>query len=393
MAADVIVPEVGELGMDVTFVRWLKEPGDEVVVGDPLFEVDTDKSIMTVEAYAAGTLVETTVGEGDIVTPRQVIGHILAPGEVRSIPPATTAPTPGASAGAVESSSAAPADTFSSTRSAVGTSIGASPRARRAAQELGVDLAALKGNGPGGLVTEADVLAAAQSVGRSQHTDDAATDRLVGPEDRAARARRATAEMTSRAWSTVPHFYLQVDADVEVALDLARPTPLLCAAVARALARHPECNLEWRDDVPERRSRVDLGLLVDTPMGLLIGVIADADRLSLADMAEAVGAAAARAQSGRLESIDAGHRSLTISNLGMYPVDRFAAVISAPDILTLAVGRVRTEPRWQGSAFVPRRAVTLTLTADHRAIDGAAAARFLATLESLLRDPIAEGLA
>jgi pyruvate dehydrogenase E2 component (dihydrolipoamide acetyltransferase) len=132
---------------------------------------------------------------------------------------------------------------------------------------------------------------------------------------------------------------------------------------------------------------------VDAPSGLLITVVGDAASLTLADMTEAVAATAARARSGRLEAVDAGPRSLTISNLGMYPVDRFAPVITAPDVLTLAVGRVRTEPRWQGSTFMPRRVVTLTLAADHRAIDGALAARFLSTLEAVLRDPIKEGLA
>ena len=163
------------------------------------------------------------------------------------------------------------------------------------------------------------------------------------------KARRAVADVTSRSWQSIPHFYLQLEADVQAALELAKPTPLICASVAQALARHPECNLRWDGDTPVQRDGVDLGLLVDTPAGLLITVIGEAQDLDLADMAEAIRAAAERARSGKLSAADLGPRSLTVSNLGMYAVDRFAAVISTPDVLTLAVGRTRTVPRWGGS--------------------------------------------
>jgi pyruvate dehydrogenase E2 component (dihydrolipoamide acetyltransferase) len=211
--------------------------------------------------------------------------------------------------------------------------------------------------------------------------------------DRASRARRATAELTAASWRTIPHFYLELEAELEAGLALARPTPLVCAAAARALLRHPECNLEWSGDRLVPRQRVDLGLLVDTPDGLLISVVRDAADLDLAAMAEAVTAASDRARAGILGPADLGTRSLTVSNLGMHPVDRFSAVIPAPDILALAVGRVRTVARWQGSSFEPRRVVSLTLSVDHRALDGSAAARLLADLEALLRDPASEGLA
>ena len=215
----------------------------------------------------------------------------------------------------------------------------------------------------------------------------------AAPTDAAERARRAVADLTTRSWQTVPHFYLQLEADVQTGLGLAKPTPLLCAAVAQALARHPECNLGWQDDRPIPRDGVDLGLLIDAPAGLLIAVINEAQDLDLADMADAIKAAADRARSGTLSAADLGARSLTVSNLGMYAVDRFAAVIPTPDVLTLAVGRTRTVPRWEGTSFTPRKVIDLTLSVDHRALDGAAAARFMSTLESVLADPVAEGLA
>jgi pyruvate dehydrogenase E2 component (dihydrolipoamide acetyltransferase) len=251
------------------------------------------------------------------------------------------------------------------------------------AKKLGVDPEGLSGSGPDGLITEADVRAAAEGTREVEPAAISVTEK----------ARRATAALTTASWQSIPHFYLELEAEVERALELAKPTPLICAAVAQALVRHPECNLAWDGDVPVRRETVDLGLLVDTPHGLLITVIKDAQDLDLADMAEAVRAAAERARAGKLAATDLGPRSLTVSNLGMYSVDRFAAVLPKPDILTLAVGRTRTVPRPHGSAFAPGRVVDLTLSVDHRALDGATAGRFLTGLEAVLADPVAEGLA
>ena len=401
MASDVIVPEVGELGMDVTFVRWLKEAGEEVAIGDPLFEVDTEKSVMVVEAYAAGTLSDVRASEGDIVAPRDVIGRILSPGEPPDAGTAEPAPSnhPPASrlesvAGAVDSSSAAPAHDSASPDDAappqrIGgrSGSGVSPRARRVAGQLGVDLGTIKGSGPDGLITESDVRAADASDDATRASSEAET------RDPRARARKAVADLTTASWQTIPHFFLQLEADIERGLELARPTPLICASVAQALLRHPECNLRWDGDTPMPRESVDLGLLVDAPAGLLIAVIKDAQEMDLADMADAIRAAAERARRGTLATADMGPRSLTVSNLGMYAVDRFSAVIPRPDILTLAVGRTRVAPRWNGSRFEPGRVVDLTLSVDHRALDGAAAARFMTSLEAILRDPVAEGLA
>ena len=189
------------------------------------------------------------------------------------------------------------------------------------------------------------------------------------------------------AWRTIPHFYLRLGADVTAAVGEARPTTLICAAAVRALARHPECNLEWEGTELVRRDRLDLGLLVDTPRGLLLPRVVNADRLTLADLDVAIDAAVTRARTGTLKTVDFGPRSLTVSNLGMFAVDSFAGVIAAPDVMLLSVGRFRTVPVWDGQAFEPRQVVELTLSVDHRAIDGADAGRFLTTLESLLREP------
>jgi pyruvate dehydrogenase E2 component (dihydrolipoamide acetyltransferase) len=402
MASDVIVPEVGELGMEVTFVRWLKAAGDQVAVGDPLFEVDTEKSVMVVEAYSKGVLVDLAAKDGDLVAPRQVIARLLAPDEplTSTIPPVSVPAHPSSieperPSGAVASSAGPAVDPGSEGSEDVParaprSSMAMSPRARRVAKELGADPATIRGTGPDGIITEADVRAAV-SPPAAAHPHPPAQEPSL--QLRSERARRAIAELTSSSWRSIPHFFLQLDADVEDALGLAKPTPLICAAVAQALSRHGECNLRWEGDTPVPRDTVDLGLLVDSPKGLLITVLADAQDMDLADMADAVRDAAERGRRGKLGAIDMRPRSLTVSNLGMYPVDRFTAVIPAPDILTLAVGRTRTVPRWDGGSFLPRRVMGLSLSVDHRALDGAAAARFMATLEEVLSDPAAAGLA
>jgi pyruvate dehydrogenase E2 component (dihydrolipoamide acetyltransferase) len=148
--------------------------------------------------------------------------------------------------------------------------------------------------------------------------------------------------------------------------------------------QHPECNVAWQGEVLVKRKTVDLGLLVDTPDGLMLTTIRDADGLDLANMKEAVAAAVARARAGVLGAGDLASRSLTISNLGMYAIDGFSSVIRAPDPMSLAVGRVRTVPRWDGVGWSSARVLPLTLSVDHRALDGASAARLLTTLEATL---------
>jgi pyruvate dehydrogenase E2 component (dihydrolipoamide acetyltransferase) len=398
VAVDVVVPEVGEVGGDLTFVGWLKQEGDQVRAGEPIFEIDTGKATVEIEALADGTLVGLSVGSGEIVQPRQVIGRILVEGE-QDLPTSTTA-----GPGAVSSSPAPlPADSHTDERAAraiptaaepqpvARAPVGASPRARRLAAEAGIDLASIIGSGPDGMVTERDVQSAVDArAGWGEEvrvTSPSATAPSIAPADVAERARRAVADRTLGAWRQIPHFYLSLEADVTQTFGLARPTVVTVAAFARALAAHPECNLEWKGDSVVRRTTVDLGLLVDTPHGLLLPAVRDADHLDLAALAAALEAAVARARAGSLSSGDLAPRSATISNLGMFAVDRFAAVIAAPDPLTLAVGRARTAPRWNGAGWSPATVVDLTLSVDHRALSGAAAGRLLSTLEAILGDP------
>ena len=387
MPIDVVVPEVGEVGMDVTLARWLKAPGDEVRVGDVLFEIDTAKTVVDIEAFADGTLLERLVDEGDIVTPRQVVARIMPPGERLAFDASEALAGPAASTPAATAVSdpvpASPVAISQPRHSAPGAS--ASPKARRVAAELGVELEGIVGSGPNGLVTEGDVRKRASDASRTAGT--APSREPLDDDGRVERARRATAEITTRSWTSTPHYYIGVEVDVTGALQTSKPTVAIVAGFAQALAAHPECNIRWDGTAVVPRGSIDIGVLVDTPTGLMVAVVRDADRLDLAETAEAVRAAVARARTHALNPADAGPRSMTISNLGMHSVDRFAAVLVPPDALTLAVGRVRMAPRWDGTAFQPRQVVDLTLSVDHRALDGAVAARLLSSLERILTDP------
>jgi pyruvate dehydrogenase E2 component (dihydrolipoamide acetyltransferase) len=319
MAIEVVVPEVGEAGMEITFAGWLLQDGDAVEIGDALFEIDTSKATLEVEAFAAGTLSGLRVREGEVVEAGQVVAVLLADGERPE--PAQAAP---------------PADTA---------------------------------NG-----------------------DPAGADQPTEADTRRARVRAAVAAMTTRSWTTVPHFHLTLEADVTEALQRLRPTVAIARGIVASLEAHPECNLRWTSEGKlERRSGVDLGLLVDTPAGLLITAVRDAHRLDAEGLAAQLAAAGERARSGSLRPEDQGARSVSFSNLGMFAVDRFEGVIAAPDVLLLSAGRVRTGPRLRDGEWVARSLVNLTLSVDHRALDGADGARLAGTLEALLAD--AEALA
>jgi pyruvate dehydrogenase E2 component (dihydrolipoamide acetyltransferase) len=395
MAVQVVVPEVGEVGMEVTFVRWLKADGDAVHEGDPLFEVDTDKSILEVQAVADGILSDIRVHEGDLVSPHGVIALLRRAeeaeaaedqGVARSAPPEPAEDHAPAAARDRGAPSAAYGEA-SGPQAKRGANV--SPRARLVAERRGLDVTSIVGTGPGGMVVVGDVKAAAarqQPVPAEPHPSSvpAAPMPSAADADRAERIRQGMAELTVSSWRTIPHFYLHLDADVTAAVDKARPTAILAAAAVEALRRHPECNLEWRDGRPAPRQGVDLGLLVDTPQGLMLPAVRWAERLSLEGLAAAIAEATARARAGALVAEDYGPRSLTLSNLGMFAVDSFEGVIASPDVLLLAVGRIRVSPRWDGEIFRPRKLVTLSLSVDHRALSGAAAGRFLATLETIL---------
>ena len=378
------MPALGMAQETGKVLRWLKAEGDEVAKGEPLMEVETDKVTVEIEAPTDGLLAGLRAAEGADVPVGEAVAVILAPGE--ALPENGSAP-------AVEQSPAAAAPASVARVEAPEQEARrrlASPKARRLAAEQGIDLDALaEGSGPGGAVVAADVA-----------SSPAPAPAAVAPggEQPLSRIWSIMAERTAQSWTSAPHFYLLREADAgrlaswrAVARDrLGRDvsvTDLLVRATAAALARHPQANAAWDDGSIRLNDEVNVGLAVAVEDGLVVPVIHGADRLGLAEIAARREDVVSRAREGTLRPEDVERGTFTISNLGMYGVDAFNAVVNAPQAAILAVGRIveRVVPV-DGSPGV-RPMIALTLSCDHRVIDGARAAQFLSELAALIEEP------
>jgi pyruvate dehydrogenase E2 component (dihydrolipoamide acetyltransferase) len=379
VATVIVMPALGMAQETGTLVRWLHQPGERVTRGEPLMTVETDKAVVEIEAPATGILGQPLIKEGETVPVGRAIGHILAPGE-----PAPSPPLP-RQAGEGDGAAAA-GDTLPPPGRMAGVGVLASPKARRLAAERGLDLASIAGSGPDGAVTAADLA-------------------RVGPAPPAAAAAptggriwRLMAERTTASWTTAPHFFLtrEVDAGRLVAWRraLARRelevtySDLLVHLTAACLRRHPLMNATWRDGRPLPREEVNVCLAVAVDDGLVAPVIAAADRLSLAEISSVRRRLTERARAGRLAPADLDGGTFTISNLGMYGVDAFSAILNGSQAGILAVGRIvdQVVPVEGRPEVRPRMA--LVLSCDHRQIDGARAARFLGELAELIEEPL-----
>ena len=427
MPTNVIMPAL-ELAQETGKVlRWMKAPGDTVRKGEPIVEIETDKVTVEIEAPASGILSSVTAQEGDVVPVGQTIALIAAAGEVATA--ATLSPVgrgqgEGARAEGIKASPLArkiaeehgvdlariktasgkieKADVLAFVESQKVTAPGngaavrlvaASPKARRLAVERGVELGAVRGSGPGGAVLTVDVPVA-----------PVATPPLTLPSPQrgegVSTVWRLMAERMTASWTTAPHFYLVREVNVArlVAwLGTARKqtgarityTDLLVKLVAATLAQHPRVNVSWKDGALERHAEINIGLAVALEDGLVVPVIARADTLGLKDIAARREDVVARAQAGKLRPADIQGGVFTISNLGMYGVDAFSAIVNPPQAAILAVGRIadRVVPVNGQPAVQPT--MTLTLSCDHRALDGARGAQFLGALADLIEEPLA----
>jgi pyruvate dehydrogenase E2 component (dihydrolipoamide acetyltransferase) len=364
MPAEVIMPALGMAQETGKVVRWLKEDGAQVTKGEPLLEVETDKVTVEIEAPADGTLAGLAVPEGDEVPVGSVIALVLAEGEqLAELPDPAQGPAgeaPPATAAAV-----ATAPPQESRRRRL-----ASPRARRLAEARGVDLAGVVGSGPGGAVVAADLETAEPS-----------------PAPAVGSVWRLMAERMTRAWQEVPQFVLARDVDARRLLRRDggfSVTDLLVEASARALARHPRLTTSWHDGGLVAGEGVNVGIAVATDDALVVPVIHHADRLALAEISARRGELAEAARAGTLRPEDVQGGTFTISNLGMYGVDAFQAIVNPPQAAILAVGRIVERPVAVDGAVAARPVLTLTLSFDHRVVDGARGAEFLDTLASLI---------
>jgi pyruvate dehydrogenase E2 component (dihydrolipoamide acetyltransferase) len=425
MPATVIMPAL-ELAQETgKILKWLKSPGDSVSKGEPIVEIETDKVTVEVEAPASGVLREVSAQPGDVVPVGKTIALIFAPGEARaptaesevaavrhtgaaatpSVPPAVKA-SPlarklaeqhGVDLAAVKTARGRveKADVLSHVegrRGAAGNGApaparvaAASPKARRLAAERGVDLRVVRGSGPGGAVLAADVPAAAQPAAAAPGVSN---------------VWRIMAERMTASWTTAPHFYLVREVDVSRLVTWRERaskqtgarltyTDLLVRVVAAALVQHPRVNVSWKDGTIAQHAAINIGLAVAIDDGLVVPVLHRADTLSLAEIATRREDLVARAQAGKLRPADIQGGSFTISNLGMYGVDAFNAIVNPPQAAILAVGRIADRVVAVNGQAAVRPTMMLTLSCDHRALDGARGAQFIGALADLIEEPLA----
>ncbi len=441
MAEEVVMPQLGLTMTEGTLVRWLKREGENVAKGEPLIEVQSDKVTMEVESIGSGMLGGIRVQEGEVVPVGQTVAYLLEPGEeVPEGEPEKTAPPP-------PQPEAAPGPTAAVPRES-GERVKASPAAKRVAKERGVDLAAVMGTGTGGRIVEADVVAAAEKAaqpvvegrvkasplakkiakergldlkriagtgpgGRIVKRDVLAVAAAPAPTPAAMVAtegeliplsgiKKVTAERMLESFRTAPHFYLTAEVDAGNLVELRRRllpgveertgvrlslTDLMIRIVALALREHPAANALWTGEAIQRASQANVGLAIAAPSGLLVPVIHEADKMTISEVATRRQDLVERARSGKLALEDFEGGTFTLTNLGMYGIDVFNAILNPPQATILAVGRIADRPAVRDGQIVARPLMYVTLSSDHRQLDGVEAAQFLQRIRELVEDP------
>src|SRR3954447_19670316 len=400
VATEVILPRLGQGMESGTIVRWLKSEGEPVEKGEPLFELDTDKVTQEVEAEAAGVLLKIAVAEGEVPV-GQTVAFIGTEGE--DVPEVAAAEAPKEPDPQREPEAEPEQRTIEQPAATTNGRVKASPLARRLARERGIDLAAIHGTGPEGRIVAEDVERA--EAGGPAPPAPIAAPLPAGEVERVplSNVRKTIARRLTEAWQ-IPVFQLQASADMtRVNALVARlrerdpdvritVTDILTKVCAQALMRHREVNVEFTEDAILLHPSANVGLAVAAPQGLVVPVIRGAERLSLTEIAGVRADLVGRAREGKLRAEDLEGGTFTISNLGMYAVERFPAVLTPPQAAIVAVGAteervVPVRPLGVGGETAVRPMVTLTCTFDHRAVDGAPAAAFLQTLKESLEDP------
>jgi pyruvate dehydrogenase E2 component (dihydrolipoamide acetyltransferase) len=429
MATEVKLPRLGQ-GMEAgTIVRWLKSEGDTVQKGEPLYELDTDKVTQEVEAEAGGVLLKIAIPEGEVEVGKTIAvigeagedvteafgdGEDEQPGAAESgeadqsaeKPARATARDAEREAGRKASTSAPSEPSQQATNGGQpgsdGGRVKASPLARRIARERGVDISALSGTGPEGRVVAEDVERAAASGAPTAAAPAPAAVVSTGEVEieKLTPLRKTIARRMAEAWQA-PAFQIAMSADMSRALALrermvamlqegqTKPTisDVLTKICASALMRHRDVNALFAGDAIELHPSANVGIAVAIPKGLVVPVIQQCERKSIAEIAAARAALVERARSGKLKAADLEGGTFTISNLGMYGVERFVAVLNPPQAAILAVGAAEEKPVVRDGEVVVRPMLELTLTCDHRSLDGATAAEFLGTVKAFLEEP------
>jgi pyruvate dehydrogenase E2 component (dihydrolipoamide acetyltransferase) len=447
--ADVVMPRLSDSMEEGTILKWLKSVGDEIAVGDELVEIETDKANMVYEADTAGTLVEIVAEEGDTLPIGEPIARVGDAGEAatdgaKESAPAKQEPEPPAAAPPTPSPATTTAEPAAPTSDGAGDGrVKASPIARRLARDKGLDLQALSGSGPGGRIVKADVERAAESgVAATPHAApaQAAPAPAAAPPPTApppaapaaapaaptqgvrekpetakgqvevvepTKVQQTIARRMAESKATAPHFYLQAELDMSAAFEGRKrlkemagegevvPTfnDMVIKACALALREHPRANAAYRDGHFEFYSRVNVGVAVAAPDALIVPTVFDADLKGLRQIAIETRALASRVRDGSITPPELSGATFTVSNLGMYGISNFHAVINTPQAGILAIGELKAKPVVADDGqIVARQMMGVTLACDHRILYGADGALFLERVRALLEEPIALAL-
>jgi len=404
---EVVMPKMGYDMIEGTIVRWRKDEGDEVTRGEVIAEVDTTKVTVEVEAYTAGVLRKILVPEGQTVP----VGHVIAVIADRD------EPIPGLEVKAAPAEKAAPVATGASTPVATvavtgeeASRIAASPVARRIAREQGVHLNLIRGTGPGGRIVKDDVetflaerpVEAPRPAPTPVAAAPAAAPQDIPYEDRdLSRIRQTVARRMAESKRVAPHFYVTSDIDMTEALKLRKGlnallgegarisvTDMLVKGVAKTLQDFPEVNASFAEGKLRVYQRINIGIAVALEQGLVTPVIPDCDKKPLSQIAQKAKELVERARTGRLRPEHFSPGTFTISNLGMFDVEEFVAIINPPEAAILAVGSVIPRPVVVDGEVKVAERMRVTLSADHRVLDGATAARFLQRFKVFLEQPL-----
>ena len=418
MATELTMPQMGYDMQEGTVVRWLKPEGSAVEMGEPIAEIETDKAVVEFESYASGILITILVPEGTAVPVGQPIALVGAEGEevperpaeaipatVSESPAQPTAPLPVEASGREEAPRAARARQFR-----------ASPMARLLADERGIDLAMVKGTGPGHRITKDDVLgfegapAAAEGVvsqaaviAQAPAPGPAAPPVEVSPSDRIplSRMRQQIARVTVQSKREKPHFYVSSEIDMTQAMELRRQinealriegirvsvNDLIIKACVNALRKFPKFNASFQDEAIQMNAEINVGIAIAEKEGLIVPAILDCADKTLGEIAKASTDLAERAKSGTLRSGEYTGGTFGISNMGMFEVSSFVAIIHPPQTAMLAVGAVGKKPIVRDDEVTVAQVMTATLSCDHRVVDGAEGARFIIEVKRLLEHP------
>ena len=420
MADELVMPRLSDTMERGTIARWIKQEGDSFQNGDVLAEIETDKALMELSAYDDGVILKILVpdgGEAELGAPIAITGEAgeAVPAELLTAPAATAVePTPES---ASESSEAAPATTPAVAAATNSTEVRASPIARKLASENGIDLRVLagKGSGPEGRIVKVDV---ERLVGKVAPAGGAAPVPATGPTPAPAKSvptalagevriekpssmLKAIAQRMGESNGPIPHFYVESKIDMEKALELRKDlnealagevkisvTDMIIRACALALQDNPDVHRSWVAEGLAYHLHANVGIAVALDEGLIVPVVKHADELSLVEIARASQDLAERARSGRLLQAEIEGGTFTVSNLGMFGVTRFMAIINPPEPAILAVGATVDTPVVRDGEVVVRPIMTVTLSCDHRATSGAGGAQLLQSLKRCLEQPV-----